>query len=132
MAHNTLTYTYSDLDLDFIKHVVTKDVTKKYDVESIKRSVRHLVYTMHYERPFHPEIGCMVHSLLFENASPMMAAMVQRTIEDTLTNLEPRIRLLDVLVLPKEDENAYEITIVFNVVTQNDPVELTLMLKEVR
>ena len=132
MAHNTLTYTYSDLDLDFTKHAVTKDVAKMYDTEAIKRSVRHLVYTMHYERPFHPEIGCMVHSLLFENATPLTAVAVQRTIEDTLNNLEPRIRLLDVIVLPKEDENAYNITIVFNIVTQNDPVELTLMLKEVR
>ena len=132
MAHNTLTYTYSDLDLDFTKHAVSKDVGKKYDVEAVKKSVRHLVYTMHYERPFHPEIGCMVHSLLFENATPMMAVAVQRTIEDTLNNLEPRIRLLDVMVIPREDENAFEITIVFNVVSQNEPVELSLFLKEVR
>ena len=132
MAHNTLNYTFADLDLDFTKHPVSKDVAKKYDEEAVKTSVRNLIQTMHYERPFHPEIGCMVHSLLFENATPMMAVAVQRTIEDTLNNLEPRIRLLDVIVLPKEDENAYNITIVFNIVTQNDPVELTLMLKEVR
>ena len=132
MAHNTLTYTYADLDLDFTKHAVSKDVGKRYDEEAIKRSVKNLVYTMHYERPFHPEVGCMVHSLLFENATPMTGAMVQRTIEETLNNLEPRIRLLNVIVVPKEDENAYEITIVFNIVSQNDPIELTLMLKEVR
>ena len=132
MAHNTLTYTYADLDLDFTKHAVSKDVGKRYDEESIKRSVKNLVYTMLYERPFHPEVGCMVHSLLFEIATRMTGAMVQRTMEETLNNLEPRIRLLNVIVVPKEDENAYEITIVFNIVSQNDPIELTLMLKEVR
>ena len=62
----------------------------------------------------------------------MTAVAVKRTIEDTLNNLEPRIRLLDVIVVPRNDENAYEITVVFNIVTQNAPVELTLMLKEVR
>ena len=46
MAHNTLTYTYSDIDLDFTVHPVSKDVLKKYDDESVKRSVRNLVTTM--------------------------------------------------------------------------------------
>ena len=61
--HNTLNYKYSDLDLDFTAHAVTKDILRKYDDEAVKRSVRNLITTMHYERPFHPEKGCMVHSL---------------------------------------------------------------------
>ena len=119
MAHNTLTYTYSDIDLDFTVHPVSKDVLKKYDDESVKRSVRNLVTTMHYERPFHPEIGCMVHSLLFEPVSPMTAEFVKRTIVDTLNNHEPRARLLDVIVNPNEDGNRYDITVVFNVLGHN-------------
>lgn len=153
MAHNTLNYTFADLDLDFTKHPVSKDVAKKYDEEAVKTSVRNLIQTMHYERPFHPEIGSMVHSLLFENASPITATVMKRTIEDTLRNFEPRIRVLDVIILPAapdrisgaphaqfaeaqgqrlEDYNTYNVTIVFNVLTHNAPVELSLMLKEVR
>ena len=130
--HNTLTYTYSDLDLDFTKHAVSKDVLKKYDDEAVKRSVRNLVSTMHYERPFHPEIGCMVHSLLFENATPLTAEMMKRTITDTLKNHEPRARVLDVIVLANIDNHRYDVTIVFNVREHSNPIEVSLFLKEVR
>ena len=58
---------YSDLDLDFTRNPVTSDVVKLTDVEAVKRSVKNLIQTNHYERPFHPEIGSDVRALLFEN-----------------------------------------------------------------
>ena len=54
--------TYTDLDLDFTRHPVTNDVVKIEDVNAVKRSVRNLVNTQFYERPFHPELGCGVRS----------------------------------------------------------------------
>ena len=56
---------YKDLDLDFSRNIVTNDVNKLTDVEAVKRSVRNLINTNHYERPFHPEIGSDVRSMLF-------------------------------------------------------------------
>ena len=47
--------TYVDLDLDFTRHPVTNDVVKIEDVDAVKRSVRNLINTNFYERPFHPE-----------------------------------------------------------------------------
>ena len=58
--------TYVDLDLNFTRHPVTNDVVKIEDVDAVKRSVRNLVNTQFYERPFHPEMGCGVRDLLFE------------------------------------------------------------------
>ena len=55
---------YSDLDLDFTRNPVTSDVVKLTDVEAVKRSVKNLIQTNHYERPFHPEIGSDVRALL--------------------------------------------------------------------
>ena len=57
------TRTYVDLDLDFARHPVTNDIVKIDDVEAVKRSVRNLVNTQFYERPFHPELGCGVRDL---------------------------------------------------------------------
>ena len=57
---------YKDLDLDFGRNPVTNDVNKLTDVEAVKRSVRNLINTNHYERPFHPEIGSGIRGLLFE------------------------------------------------------------------
>ena len=56
---------YKDLDLDFGRNIVTNDVNKLTDVESVKRSVRNLINTNHFERPFHPEIGGNVSCLLY-------------------------------------------------------------------
>ena len=53
---NRSTRIYKDLDLDFGRNVVTSDVNKLTDVEAVKRSVRNLINTSHFERPFHPEI----------------------------------------------------------------------------
>ena len=64
---------YKDLDLDFGRNVVTHDVNKLTDVESVKRSVRNLINTNHFERPFHPEIGGNVRALLFEPMTPSVS-----------------------------------------------------------
>ena len=69
MARNTRTFT--DLDLNFFAHPVTKDVTTKIDEQAIKSSVRNLILTSNYEKPFHPEIGSPLKSLLFEPATPL-------------------------------------------------------------
>ena len=56
---------YKDLNLDFQQNSATKDVIKITDVESVKRSVRNLMQTNHYEKPFHPEIGSNLRAMLF-------------------------------------------------------------------
>ena len=61
--------TYRDLDLNFTAHPVTKDIVMRYDDAAVKESIKNLVLTMNYERPFHSEIGTPVNSLLFENKS---------------------------------------------------------------
>ena len=40
-----------------MRNHTTSDLTKLEDVENVKRSVKNLIQTNHYERPFHPEIG---------------------------------------------------------------------------
>ena len=62
---NTQVKSYKDLDLDFGRNVVTNDVNKLTGVEAVKRSVRNLIQTNHFERPFHPELGGNVRALLF-------------------------------------------------------------------
>ena len=61
----TNTRTFTDLDLNFTAHPVNKDVATKYDEQAIKQSVRNLILTKNFERPFHSEIGCQVRGMLF-------------------------------------------------------------------
>ena len=113
---------YKDLNLNFSINPVTGDVTTLTDVNAVKRSVRNLLLTNHYDRPFHPEIGSNVQALLFENFGPITGNQLTRTIEEMIANFEPRARVESVECFPLPDTNTYDIRIYFYV--ENMPAEL--------
>ena len=123
---------YKDLDLDFGRNTTTNDVNKLTDVEAVKRSVRNLINTSHYERPFHPEIGSSVRGLLFEPITPLTSLNLQRKVEEVLTNFEPRIRLVQVLSRPNADLNRYSLRISFYVIGSTLPVTVETFLERLR
>ena len=75
---------YTDLDLFFGRKTTSKDINKVTDVQAVKRSIRNLVLTNHYEKPFHPEIGSGVRGMLFEPMTPLTAYVLSRKIEDVI------------------------------------------------
>ena len=123
---------YKDLDLDFGRNTTTKDVKKLTDVEAVKRSVRNLINTSHYDRPFHPEIGSSIRGLLFEPITPLTSLNLQRKVEEVLTNFEPRIRLVQVLSRPNADLNRYSLRISFYVIGTTLPVTVETFLERLR
>tara|TARA_B110000902_G_scaffold252686_1_gene314431 strand:+ start:38 stop:472 length:435 start_codon:yes stop_codon:yes gene_type:complete len=116
---------YSDIDLFFWPKTGSKDISKVIDVTAVKRSVRNLILTNPYEKPFHPEIGSGVRGVLFELMTPITAYVLTMKIEEVIENFEPRARLVGVRAIPNLDNNAYEVTIEFYVV--NAPTELVTM-----
>ena len=123
---------YQDLDLDFQINSATKDIQKLTDVESVKRSVRNLINTNHYERPFHPEIGSNLRAMLFENITPQMTHAISKQIHLLLKNFEPRIRLVQINVQPSPERNGYRASISFFVVNTPERVEIETFLERLR
>lgn len=123
---------YIDLDLGFIVHPVKKDLLTLKDAEAIKNSVKNLVLGQHYERKFHPEIGSVVTSLLFENATPMTAINIQNSIEAVITNFEPRVKINSISVNVSPDENGYNATIEFYILNTLEPIVFDLFLERTR
>jgi phage baseplate assembly protein W len=124
---------YKDIALSFEKNAATKDVIIKKDIDAVKQSVRNLILTNHYERPFHPEIGSSVAAMLFEPMNPITANILQRTIGECIENFEPRARLVSVNANAMLDQNAYEVTISFYVVNvPSELITLTTMLERSR
>ena len=123
---------FKDIDLDFGRNIVTNDVNKLTDVEAVKRSVRNLVLTNHYERPFHPELGCGIRQLLFENLTPMVAIQLERKVQEVLENFEPRAQINNILARPDLDRNAYELVINFYVIGATEPVTVSTFLERLR
>ena len=124
--------TYRDLDLDFTRHPVTNDVVAIEDVNAVKRSVRNLINTNFYERPFHPELGCGVREMLFENYTPMTGIFMRRKIEEVLSNYEPRARLTSIQVNEQMDRNAIDVVVNFYVLNLPNPVSVTTTLQRIR
>ena len=123
---------YSDLDLDFIAHPMTGDIVRKKGTEAIKRSIRNLILTNFYDRPFRPGIGSNAQKLLFENANHLTANFLVDAIKETINRFEPRVQLLRVDVIFDEDNNGYNATIVYSMVNRPEPIVTTLFLERLR
>ena len=123
---------YSDLNLNFNKNPATKDVAKLKDVEAVKRAVRNLILTNRFERPFHPEIGSDIRSLLFENMTPVIEVLLKDRIRETIEVYEPRADITDIVVTGDMDKNQYGVRIEFRVLNVPDPIVVTEFLQRLR
>ena len=132
MATQKSIKTFVDLDLSFKVNPFTKDLYLKTDEEAVKTALKHLIQTRNFERPFHPEIGTQVHSLLFENFSPAVKLAMERTIQQSITKFETRVRLIEVNVSETVEDNDLLVNIVFALKNTDRPITITTLLSRVR
>ena len=128
----TNTRSWSDLDLDFNAHPVTKDVVIKTDVEAVKRSIRNLILTNRYERPFQPEIDGGVTRHLFQLSTPSTKYDIETAIKIAILNFEPRAEIISIIVAGDLDRNGFDVTINFRVINVPEPVTIELFLERLR
>ena len=100
MATSFTSRQYRDLDLNFNIHPLKKDINKNLDEMAVINSIKNIVSTNFYEKPFQPDYGSNVRRLLFENLDIITASALERGIEQSITNFEPRVDLLSVRVFP--------------------------------
>jgi phage baseplate assembly protein W len=132
MVDTTRKYDYSDLDLDFIANPTTGDIVRKTGVDAVKRSIRNLVLTNFYDRPFRSYIGSNAQKILFENANPLTSNFLKDAINEVITNYEPRVRIQGIQVQFDIDHNGYNAIIDFIVLNTNTPVRFNLFLERLR
>ena len=129
---STHTRGWADLDLDFTKHPVTKDIVRKTNVEAVKRSVRNLIRTNKYEKHFHPEIDGGVTRHLFELSTAHTKHDIDLAVRRCLKNFESRVIVDDVRVSGDLDRNGFNVSIYFTVINSPEPVEVDLFLERIR
>jgi phage baseplate assembly protein W len=128
----TITKIYSDIDFTFTKKPVTGDVALSYDEQAVIRSIRNLLLTNYYERPFNPELGSNLNALLFEPVSPLTSTSLEREISTMIENYEPRATLNSITVTPQPDQNAYNVSLSFYIENATLPTTVTLLLERNR
>ena len=130
MARNTRIF--SDIDLNFTAHPVTKDITRRYDENAVKTALKNLILTSNYERPFHSEIGSSIRAMLFEPQSPLTSASIRRAIFDMIQSFEPRVTVTEVAVSYNPDDNAVSVKIDFKIINTERPLSVDLVLERTR
>ena len=128
----TLQKISSDIDFTFTKKPVVGDVALSYDSQAVIRSIRNLVLTRFYERPFNTGIGSNLDALLFEPIIPATASAIQNEIKQTIDNFEPRAIVDSVMVTPDDSNNAYNVTLTFFIENSALPTTVTFLLERNR
>ena len=123
--------TYSDIDLSFAKKP-SGDVYKKSDAAAVKQSVKNIVSTNRFEKPFQPNFGANITGLLFELATNRTSQMVRRQIEDVVYRYEQRAEILDIEVSDKVDQNTLKVKLTFKVVNTEEVVSITTTISRLR
>ena len=131
MAPNRRSRAFKDISLSFVPHSVTKDLPVLVNERAIARSVRNLVETIPTERFFNPDLGSEVRNTLFDFCDFGTASIIAEQIEETLLNYEPRAENLNIVVLPRPDDNTFEVTIAFDIVGQDLPPQNISFILEV-
>jgi len=124
---------FSDMAPGFNAHQGTENLQRKTDDEEIKQSVKAMVLTDFFERPFKPNIGCSIRYLLFELFTPATKQMMENEIGEVIRNYEPRVLLQTVNVKEDQDRNRLQATIIFRIKNRpNEPINLSIILERVR
>ena len=120
------------MDLNFTIHPIKKDINKHINEYAIINSVKNLVSTNFYEKPFQPEIGSNIRRLLFENIDSIVASQIEKSLGETISNFEPRVQMKKINVLASQDENGYNVTMEFFIINNPSPISIDFFLQRIR
>ncbi len=123
MAVTRISRSFKDISLSFDPHPVTKDLPILTNERAIIRSVRNLVETIPTERFFNSSLGSNVRSSLFDFVDYATASTIQDQIIEVINNYEQRVTNVIVQVDPIPDLNEFEITITFEIIGQELPIQ---------
>ena len=122
---------YKDIDIAFFGNPITYDLSSKKGVEAISQSLKNLVLTNTYERPYKPEIGTGLTKLLGEPISSVNVALMKKKIHELIKTYEPRVELVEVDVKANNTEQAYKVYIKYNIINTIEIYTETITLKRI-
>ena len=121
MPAQTFSQGFKDISLSFKKHPVTDDILVLKNEDAIRRSVQNLVRIQTGEVFFNNLLGSRISGSLFELASDDYVDPIQKEIQTSIKNFEPRVILTDVKFVSTPDENSIDVTIFYDIVGLNSP-----------
>ena len=133
MPQQRVSQTFKDISMSFETNPLNNDLIALKNTSAIARSLRNIVFTQPGEKFFQPEFGSRVTESLFEIADGVSALAIRDEIRSSIINYEPRVKLLDVTVIPNPGENEMNVTIEYEIVGLDiSPQQLDFVLLPTR
>jgi phage baseplate assembly protein W len=123
---------YSDLDLTFNRLPGTNDVAMRYDDQAVIASVRNLLLTNFYERPFQPNLGSNVDKLLFEPVNDLTANILETEIRNVINNYERRVSIDMLQITSNPNQASFSVYLRFYIGNNTIPTAVNLILQRSR
>jgi len=125
------TVDYLDIDLTFAKRP-SGDIYKKKDAAAVKQSIKNLLLTDFYEKPFQPFYGANLRAMLFELADEDTEDEVEENIRNAINKYEPRAEILTITVNVLPDQNDMRVSVYFKIISTQETVTFTTNLSRLR
>lgn len=122
---------YVDLDFDFSKHPISKNVSIKKQVNAVKQSIMHLLTLKEGDKPFHPEIKSPIYGYLFENASSIVKIVLESEVRKYLNAYEPRVDISTVTI-SYTDNNSINCEVSGEIINLSLPITVNIMVSRLR
>ncbi|MAC91180.1 MAG: hypothetical protein CMO99_01305 [Woeseiaceae bacterium] len=124
---------FKDISMTFQSNPLSNDLIVLKNENAIARSVRNIIFTVPGEKIFDPDFGTDINASLFELLDETSAVVIKEQIEYSLETYEPRIRLLDVIVVPDFEGSGYDVEISYSIVGVDiDPQQISFILQATR
>tara|TARA_B000000532_G_C18588299_1_gene285945 strand:- start:107 stop:529 length:423 start_codon:yes stop_codon:yes gene_type:complete len=121
---------FSDLDLTFTAHPVTGDIVTKKDANAIRQSIKNILLTNHYERPFKPNFGADLRGMIFEANDPIIGQRIKERIVEEIKILEPRVGRANIDVI--QNDNTVNVNVAYTISGSSSVQEVEFTLSRVR
>lgn len=122
---------YIDLDFSFTMHPISKNVSIKKTINSVKQSIIHLLKLKEGDKPFHSEIKSPIYNYLFENTSVIVQVVLEGEIRKYINSYEPRVYVKSVRV-SFTDNNTIACNIVGELINLSEPFNINILIDRLR
>lgn len=121
---------YKDFSLGFAPHPLTGDVSSVVDERAVIQSIKNIVLTNQFERPFSSQdISGNITGLLFELADGILETTIKDELFIAIANYEPRATILDIITKLNPGGNSLVVTITFSIKRRETPVTFDLLIQ---
>jgi phage baseplate assembly protein W len=118
------------LNTNIISEEGKGDIYKKTDAAAVKQSIKNLLMTNRFEKPYRPAFGANLGSKLFELIDEASGNEVIDLVKKSIERYEPRAKILNIKVFSNPDNYSLSVTLEFRIINTNVSESLSMNFRE--